>query len=192
MTAKTFQTVFPHTTLWLSPLRHHGVLVGKLDRLEIDVAALRRKLVVEGVRNELARFNVTEPMDVLSWFVMGEETLAGYVEGSRMNTDDHPLLEFSPAMAYFLAGLYQVRNLTSLRESRHSPWALLTNVGETEEEVAALAEAVQRRFEATQHSIRGDILLALGRREEAREAYERARAIDPDDKNWMNPAWITG
>jgi hypothetical protein len=28
--------------------------------------------------------------------------------------------------------------------------------------------------------------------EEARNAYTRARAIDPEDKNWMNPAWTPG
>jgi spermidine synthase len=192
MTARTFQTVFPHTTLWLSPLRHHGVLVGKLKALEIDFKALQRKMEVEGVRDELERFNVTDPMDFLGWFVMGDETLARYVEGSQMNTDDHPYLEFSPAMAYFLAQQYQVRNLAGLRDFRESVFPFLRNVGGTEEEIAGVAEAVQKRFEATQHSISGDVFLTLGMREEARAAYERARAIDPDDKNWMNPAWMTG
>ena len=55
-----------------------------------------------------------------------------------------------------------------------------------------MADAVERRFQATQHSIAGDVFLTLGRNEEARAAYDRARAIDPDDKNWMNPAWMTG
>ena len=129
MTARTFQTVFPHTTLWLSPLRHHGVLVGTLRELEIDFQSLGAKMSAEGVRSELERFNVTEPMDFLSWFVMGEKALARYVEGARMNTDDHPYLEFSPAMAYFMARQYQARNLAALRESRESVFPLLTNVG---------------------------------------------------------------
>jgi spermidine synthase len=192
MTAKTFQTVFPHTTLWLSPLRHHGVLVGTRKPLEIDLRSLRAKLEREGVQQEMERFNVRDVQDFLSWFVMGEEALARYSEGARMNTDGHPYLEFTPAMAFFRAQEYQVRNLASLREHRESVFPLLSMVGETQEEVAAFAESVQKRFEATQHSIAGDVFLALGMRQEARDEYNQARAIDPDDLNWMNPAWITG
>ena len=191
MTARTFLRVFPHTTLWLSPLRRHGVLVGGMEKMEIDFAALRIRLEKPGVRAELARFNVTEAQDFLSWFVMGEETLAQYVSGARMNTDDHPYLEFTPAMAFFKAQEYQVRNLARMRDLRESVFPFLTNLGESEEEVSAVEEMIQKRFDATQHSIVGDIYLTLGRQREAREEYNQARAIDPDDLNWMNPAWIS-
>jgi predicted negative regulator of RcsB-dependent stress response len=109
-----------------------------------------------------------------------------------MNTDAHPYLEFTPAMAFFRAQEYQLRNLANLREYRESVFRFLTNVGTSEEEVSAVADGVQRRFDATQHSIAGDVFLALGRRQDARDEYNQARAIDPDDKNWMNPAWLTG
>ncbi len=192
MTAGTFQRVFPHTTLWLSPLRHHGVLVGTLEPLQIDLPTLRAKLEREGVRQELGRFFVSDFLDFLSWFVMGEEALARYVEGARVNTDGHPYLEFSPAMAYFMAQQYQVRNLANLRELRENAFPLLINAGETDEEIAAVAERMQKRFQATQHSISGDVFLSMGMRERARFEYDRARRIDPDDKNWMNPLWFYG
>jgi hypothetical protein len=192
MTARTFQTVFPHTTLWLSPLRRHGILVGGRHPLEIDFESLERKLESGAIRQELARFNVADATDFLSWFIMGEEALARYVEGSKLNTDNRPYLEFSPAMAFFRAQEYQVRNLAALRERRESVLPLLRNMGETEGDIAAVAESVQRRFEATQHSIEGDVFLALGMIRQAREKYQQARAIDPDDKNWMNPAWLSG
>ena len=92
----------------------------------------------------------------------------------------------------FQAREYQVRNLAALRDWRENVFPLLTNVGDTQEEIAVVAEKVQKRYEATQHSIAGDIFLSLGRRQEARLEYNRARAIDPDDKNWMNPAWEAG
>jgi spermidine synthase len=190
MTARTFQTVFPHTTLWLSPLRRHGVLVGAKRPLQIDFGSLKAKMERDGVRGELERFNVTDPQDFLAWFVMGEEALSRYVEGARMNTDNHPYLEFSPAMAFFRAQEYQVRNLASLRENRESVLPFLTNLGSSEGEIASVAERVDRRFRATQHSIAGDVFLALGRTQDAREEYNRARGIDPEDKNWMNPAWL--
>jgi spermidine synthase len=189
MTARTFQTVFPHSTLWLSPLRRHGILVGSVQPVEIDFSSVQRKLEKDGVREELARFNVRDAYDFLSWFVMGEESLAQYVDGALLNTDRHPYLEFSPARAFFQAQEFQVRNLARLRDHRESVLSLLTNLGETQEAVDSVSERIQRRFEATQHSIAGDIFLSLGRRGEARIEYNRARAIDPDDKNWMNPAW---
>ena len=189
MTAKTLLEVFPHTTLWLSAIRHHGLLVASREPLRIDLAALGRKLAREGVRRELEPLRVSDPMDVLGWFVMGEEALARYVGDARVNTDDHPCLEFTPAMAYFASTSYLVRNLTNLRKHRESVLPLLVNLGGSEEEVAAVGERVRRRFEATQHSIAGDVFYYLGRDDRAKGEYDTALLIDPGDKNWANPAW---
>ncbi|MDP2959610.1 MAG: fused MFS/spermidine synthase [Longimicrobiales bacterium] len=189
MTAKTFMAAFPHTTLWLSPIRHHGLLVGTREKLRIDVASVTRKLERDGVRNELEQLGVLDPMDVLSWYVSGEEGLAAYVEGARLNTDNHPYLEFTPAMAYFYTMNYVTRNLLELGKIRESVLPLLINTGATDEETTALAERVGRRFEASQHTLAGDILYYLGRPEEAQAEYSRALAIDPDEKNWAHPIW---
>lgn len=190
MTTATFMAAFPHTTLWLSPIRHHALLVGTPERLRIDFQALSAKVAREGVRKELALLGVFEPMDVLAWFVMGEEQLAQYVEGARLNTDNHPYLEFTPAMAYFYTMGYVTHNLYELARRRESVWPLLVNTGATHEERSALGTRVQRRFEASQHTLSGDIFYYLGRLEEARAQYEEALAIDPDDKNWGHPFWV--
>ncbi len=190
MTARTFVAAFPHSTLWLSPIRHHGLLVGTREPLRIDWAFLSRKLEREGVRNELRQLGVFEPMDVLSWFVMGEEGLGRYVEGARMNTDDHPYLEFTPAMAYFYTTQYVTRNLLEFARARESVLPLLTNMGGTDEEIAALSERVRRRLEASRHTLNADILYYLGRADEARQEYQRALAIDPGEKNWGHPVWL--
>jgi spermidine synthase len=192
MIAKTFMTVFPHTTLWFTPFRQHIILVGTQRRLEIDLEALRAGLGREGVRRELVQLDVRGPFDVLSWFVMGEEALAEYVGDARVNSDDHPYLEFTPAMAYFVSRVYRVRNLEVAREYRESVSPLLVNVGETEEEIASVEERVQRRFEAIHHSITGDIYLFLGRRDQAIVEYRRALAVDPRETNYLNWTWSGG
>lgn len=189
MTAKTFMEVFPHTTVWLSPIRHHAVLVGTREKLQIDYAALARKLQRPGVRQELGSLKVTDPLDVLEGFVMGEEGLARYVQGARVNTDDHPYLEFTPAMAYFYTMTYVVRNLYDLGQARESVLPLLVNTGDTEEERADLAERVERRLQASQHTISGDILYYLGEQDRALGEYRRALVIDPTEKNWVHPIW---
>ena len=189
MTARTFQAVFPHATLWFSPIRHHAVLIGTRQPLRIDVERLERRLGMEGVRAELAPMRVSSALDVLAWYAMGEDALRDYTEGARLNTDDHPYLEFAPAMAYFVSRSYIVRNLLTLRDRRTSPLPLLVDTGATEEQRAAFAEAVERRFEATQQSITGDAYYFAGRTDEALRAYDRALATDPRDKNWLHPAW---
>ncbi len=189
MTAATFQAVFPHSTLWFSPIRHHAVLIGTKQPLRIDYGRLERRLEMEGVRAELRPMNVTSAFDVLGWFAMGEEALRAYTEGARINTDDHPYLEFAPAMAYFVSRSYLVRNLLNIRESRESPLPLLVDTGATEAETAEVAEAVLRRFQATQYSIAGDAYYFAGQTEEALRQYDRALATDPREKNWLHPAW---
>jgi hypothetical protein len=82
---------------------------------------------------------VTELLDFLSWFVMGEEALDDYVGDARLNTDDHPFLDFTPAMAFFVAGRFQIQNPARFQESRESVLLLLANMGDTEEERTSLA-----------------------------------------------------
>ncbi|NIM50984.1 MAG: tetratricopeptide repeat protein, partial [Gemmatimonadales bacterium] len=192
MTAKTFMTVFPHTTLWFTPLRQYFILVGTKRELEIDFESLSRKLEMTNVQRDLELLNVTSPIDVLGWFVMGEDALARYVGDARTNTDNRPYLEFTPAMAYFVSGMYRVQNTLTIRESRESVFPLLVNTGETDEEIAAVAGRIQKRFEATHHSITGDVLYFLGMREQARVEYNKALVIDPQEKNWLHPVWRRG
>jgi spermidine synthase len=189
MTAGTFLAVFPHATLWFSPIRHHAVLIGTKQPLRIDYRRLERRLAMDGVRAELAPMNVTSAVDVLGWFAMGEDALRTYTAGARMNTDDHPWLEFTPAMAYFVSRSYVVRNLLTIRDARRSALPLLVHTGTTEKEAAGVAEAVRRRYEATQLSITGDAYYYAGRTDRALQAYQRALTTDPRDKNWLHPAW---
>jgi spermidine synthase len=189
MTTATFMAAFPHATLWLSPIRHHGLLVGTREKLELDFEALSRKLEREGVRKELALLGIFEPMDVLAWFVMGEERLAEYAQGARLNTDNHPYLEFTPAMAYFYTMGYVTENLVELARRRESVFPLLTNTGATPDERSALAERVERRFQSSQHTLSGDLLYYLGRVDDAQAEYSTALSVDPEDKNWAHPFW---
>jgi len=183
MTARTFLQVFPNSTLWLSPLKYHAVLVGSRKPLQIDIAALRRKMERPGVRHELARVGVVRPLDFLSGFVMGGDDLRRYVAGARLNTDDHPYLEFTPAWSYFIAQRYAMQNLTLFRAARQSVLPLLAHTGESQTAVQAFADSVTRRYDATQHSFWGDILNSLGKSDRASKEWAAALSIDPGDSS---------
>jgi len=185
MTARSFMTAFPHATLWFSPLRQNAVLIGTKDELWIDYRRVEAAFADEVIRQELASVNVADPVGFLSGFLMGEDALADYVGGIGDNTDNHPVLEFTPALSYFLADAFRLRNVFDFREGRETilPW--LVNLGDTEEEVAAVREAIQRRFDAVGFSINGDIALVLGERERAIAEYSQALTVDPLERNWL-------
>jgi len=183
MTARTFMQVFPHTTLWLSPLKYHGLLVGSRKPLQIDVQALRRKMQRPGVRQELAHVDAEEPLDFLAGFVMGDDDLRQYVAGAKLNTDNRPYLEFTPAWSFFLGQRYALGNLTVLQRSRKSVAPLLTHLGDTPGATAAITDSVARRYNATQRSFKGDIYYSLGMTDKAWGEWQTALAIDPSDKS---------
>lgn len=190
MIAKTFMTAFPHASLWFSPLRHHSILVGMQKELQIDFRALRDRLATESIQQEFAFFAPeTDAVDFLSWFLMGEEALAAYVGDARLNSDNHPYLEFTPAMAYFASDAFRVRNLLALRASRENVIPYLVNVGDTDAEVADVVEKIRRRFEATFHSLSGDMYVTLGQPDKAQIEYNKALAIDPGEEIARNPMW---
>jgi spermidine synthase len=191
MTTRTFMEAFPHTTLWLSPLRYHGLLVGSRRKLQIDVQALRRKFQRPGVRQELARVGVEQPLDFLAEFVMGEDELRAYAAGARVNTDDHPYLEFTPAWSYFVALRFALENLDNFRKARTSIFPLLVNTGDTPAAVAALADSVTKRYDATQHGLKGEILFYLGRREQAEQEWAAARSLDSAAAAQEQAIWRT-
>ena len=140
---------------------------------------------METTREELEPMHTRDVLDFLSWFVMGEEALAEYVGQVRLNTDDHPYLEFTPALAFFTAGRYQVQNLARFHDARESVLPLLKNLGETEQARAVLQERIRKRYEATQYAIRADVFFYLGRRDEARDEYTKALLADPESREWL-------
>jgi hypothetical protein len=186
MTVATFLSVFPHASLWFSPLRQNATLMGTMKELAIDYGALVEGFQNDTIRAELTYVNVADPLGFLSTFIMGEDALADYAGNMADNTDDHPYLEFSPALAYFVGDLYRLRNLLDFREARESVLPFLVNTGETEEDRQAVRAAVLRREEAVEHSIDGDVFLVLRERERAIQAYEEALGLDPGEINWLN------
>ena len=185
MTARTFMQAFPHSTLWLSPLKYHGLLVGSMKPLQIDVQALRRKMQRPGVRQEMAHVGAEEPLDFLTGFIMGESDLRQYVGNARLNTDNRPYLEFTPAWSFFIGQRYALQNLTYFQMARKSVYPLLVNTGGTPQAVTALADSVARRYEATQHTFKGDIYYSLGNTDKAWQEWRSALSIDKGDKSAM-------
>jgi spermidine synthase len=90
----TFETVFPHTSIWYTFLGDL-IMVGGVQRITMDYRQLARKYGMTEIREDLQRLNIREPLALLSCYLLDEEGVDQLVSGSRINTDVRPILEFS-------------------------------------------------------------------------------------------------
>ncbi len=149
MTAGTFLQVFPHASLWFSFQRNYFMLIGTQQPLSLDFQRLVNLVSQEDIQQELEPLDIKDAYDVLACFIMAEETLADYVTGARLNTDNHPYLEFEPSMVYFLIEEYIDENISDIGPLRHSILPYLVNVGQTESEVQSVKDELDRRIMET-------------------------------------------
>lgn len=146
MTTRTFLQVFPHTTLWFSFQRNYFLLVGTQEPFNLDFQKLVSLISQEDIRQELEPLAIKDAFDVLACFIMDEGTLSNYVTGARLNTDNHPYLEFEPSMGYFLIEEYIASNISAIAPLRQSIWPYLVNVGQTEAEIQSMKDVLERRI----------------------------------------------
>ena len=90
---KTFQKVFPHSTLWLTD--SDAILVGTEDRLRINYKSLMLKFQNEKIQSDMRMLYIDSIFQYLTLYMMGEDELSEYAADARLNTDNHPILEFS-------------------------------------------------------------------------------------------------
>jgi len=126
---KTFQTVFPDTTLWFT--NGYTLMVGGKKELTIDFSLLAQRLQDEKVKEDLAQFGLDDPIAFLSTFVMGKEAIVEYTLGVPINTDNRPVIRFSERNFMERGGPKSVYDvLSGLDRFSESVIPLLTNMGD--------------------------------------------------------------
>jgi len=126
---KTFQSVFPHTTLWLTD--SDAILIGTEEKTRINYRELAQRLKDEKLDNDMRMLYVDSVFQFLSFCMMREEKLSEYAADAVLNTDDYPILEFSAP-----EGLYSETvddNLESIGQNMELVTPLLHNIGDAEE-----------------------------------------------------------
>jgi len=102
--SKTFSTVFPHTTLWVTtphPFNKPNqqidlFLVGTLKPLRIDEAKVAEKIESnEKIKNEFGKLGIVTARDFSSLMIFDENLFLNFIASEkRLNTDNKPLIEF--------------------------------------------------------------------------------------------------
>ena len=173
---RTFGSVFEHATLWRT--NHYSVMVGTAGPLRVDLAELESRYDRREVRESLEEADLGTPLDVLSCFLLDEDSFAAYVGEGPVNSDDHPHLSFASRRGY---GAEVWRVLADL--DRHleahpptlGPWL------QYPDEAARLEMEPRLRawFEGKRQVLKGDILRLSQDWSGALAAYERALEANP-------------
>lgn len=149
---RTFQSVFPHATLWLTD--SDAILIGTADKLNINYMMLERKFREEKIEEDMRMMYVDSIYQFLTFFMMDEKTLSKFAADAKLNTDDYPVLEFSAP-----AGLYSKTvgsNLELIRQNIKPIAPFLYNLGD-ETEASEMTQNLTRYFEEKKDILRDQI-----------------------------------
>jgi spermidine synthase len=150
---RTFQSAFPHTSLWLTDT--DAILIGTEDKLKIDYRSLAARFQDERIQTDMRMLYVDSLFQFLTSFAMGEDELYKYAADARLNTDDHPILEFSAPEALYSKTV--ANNLESISQDMKLIIPLLHNLGD-EGEAPKIKQKLLEYFEEKKNLLREQIL----------------------------------
>jgi len=87
---RTFLSVFPHATLWLSS----DLLIGSRDPITVDLAQVAKRFESPQARQAMKDAGFNGPEALSEWFVATGPELEAYVGEGPIWTDDRPIVEY--------------------------------------------------------------------------------------------------
>jgi spermidine synthase len=175
----TFQTVFPHVTLWEATIVGGDyLLIGSQREVHIDPRTLTGRLGDGRMKTHLERMHIRGPAALISKLIMTGEAIPGYIEGAPLHTDGNALLEYSTPRA-LLRG-QSTRILEELYQFRSKPADMLRSLGWAEID-AQIKNDLPAMFQARKDVLAGFINYKKGAAQDAIERFERALALNPHD-----------
>lgn len=120
MVVKTFQKVFPHTTIWQAS-QGDFLLVGTPRPLMVDLHRWGQVAARPEIQDDLRSVGLESAEAVLADFVLGEEDVARFAHSGEINTDALPLLEFSAPLSLYLQTVDRNLDLVRSYRSREFP-----------------------------------------------------------------------
>jgi spermidine synthase len=176
--ARTFQAVFPHTSIWEASLGGDYLLIGSQQEVPIDHRILVDRLSDERLRADLETMNLRDLAGFVDKLVITGDAIAQYTEGAPLHTDDNALLEHSAPKALLQARSTQL--LEELYRYRATPVEMLRSLGWVEI-AARIEKASPGMFQAKKEVLAGYISFIKGAAQDAITKFEDALAIRPQD-----------
>ncbi len=92
----TFASTFPYVSLWFHYTGTSDLIViGSKHPHGLDMESLSKRMQTEKAQKDLARIEITSPFDMLTMFLIGNDAIRDYIGKTDINTDGHPILEFT-------------------------------------------------------------------------------------------------
>ncbi|HYW79542.1 MAG TPA: fused MFS/spermidine synthase [Thermoguttaceae bacterium] len=176
MILRSFQEVFPHTSFWVASncLNKHGLILGSLEPLKIDLKRLDAVMKRPEVAADLKAIAINDVYDLLDCHVCDEEAVREMVADAPIHNDDRPRLEFSCAIpSTTRRGLTPVLSMLCAYHVPIAP-SVVNFVDEDRDRYE-----LQRRFAATGHILQAQVAQLMGDRNIRRRELDLARVEYP-------------
>ena len=173
---KSMQSVFPHVQVWYPNSEPHEntIVIASLNPIAVDPERLSIRLADGPVAGDLAEVGMTSTVQVLDFFMLGDRAVAEFSRSARLNTDDHPRLEFlAPRSLRRLQSWTE--DFAALRLSREPIEPYLVNAN------AAWLTRMSKWYAGTTWKLAGQSLELETRPGEALKAYTEGVRLNPED-----------
>jgi spermidine synthase len=200
MIVRTFSEVFQDATLWTS-YYPDVMLIGKNEPLVLDMEPLEKAFSIPAVAADLEPHGIRSAEGLLSSLVLTDAALRQLATGARINSDDHPYLEFSAPRSLYkdtvrenLVMLGRVKRLPDPREivgleapEKHVFFYDALARGYMAKRFHAEAELALEKAGAIDPSSTDTLVLGgilyrqIGDRSRAKELLKRALSVRPQD-----------
>jgi spermidine synthase len=174
---KTFQSVFPHTSVWL--VNADIFMIGAPEKTYVDFTRLKEKLSMPNVKRLLTAIDLEDPYEFLSTFIMSEEVTRRYTEGAQVMTDDMPVVEFTGPKSLNVNTISS--NIGEFIAYREPVLKYLTiDAGEDRE---FIRRRLSTKFASGKYNLIGRAYFADRNYRKAVGYFREALKIDPADRN---------
>jgi spermidine synthase len=173
---RTFQSVFPHTSLWETGFGLDYLLAGARDSIDVDWEHLAGRMQAPAVATDLEQIGIRGPAGLLVRQLGDAAALREFAGAGPLYTDDRNRLEFdAPRLLYRPMEIGDLQGLERLRRPGLPSWLHPPPGGLPPADADAIASVQAARNEF----FRGVVFHALERGDDALQSFLRALERDP-------------
>jgi len=175
---RTFAAVFEHVVVWSGDVNSELptlMLLGSSEPILINPAKLHERMDTESVTMDM--IENADPLSFLSFFVMDRDGVMKFTEGSPINSDNRPVIEYTEPRKIWNRKENAVFNFASLVSARQLSTKLLPGADED----AELSDAISNYFDARTKLLEGKVEHAKRNYNLEIEKYKEAAALAPID-----------
>jgi spermidine synthase len=192
---KTFQSVFPNTTLWLANncRNKHALLLGTVGPFQVDFDRVAELMEMPSIKADLDEIRLGDPYVLMGSFNLDPTTAKRYSQNAPISSDENPILEFTAGRHFGTAASWRLNHSDFIKyRASIVPYLRFSKSGSKEAD--AVRQKLNRIEKANMHIDRARLIELTNEAEESylgfrmvtleqRREYEKALELYPEDEN---------